>query len=264
MKKSILFICVFILAVPILAHEFWLQPEKFIFQPGEIINIRFWVGEDFDGTNWSGSHEKVNSLQLYLDDITDDISDQVTDEKGDSLQLSIFDEGTPMITFNSANSFIQLDSAKFNTYLKEDGLNSTLEYRAAHNETDSSGREFYQRSVKTLVQVGDKRSNISHATNLPLDIIPAANPYTVKNNDTLSVKVLFKNQPLANQLVNVWQRVNGKTSKQEYRTNSKGGLSFEISASGKWMVSTVKMIHLDNDPKANWQSYWGSCTWGYE
>jgi len=247
-----------------MAHEFWLQPEKFIYRPGEIINIRFWVGEDFDGANWSGSHDKINSLQLYLDDITDDISDQVSDEKGDSLQLSIFDEGTPMITFNSANSFIQLDSAKFNAYLKEDGLNNAFEYRTAHNETDSAGREFYQRSVKTLVQVGDKRSNISHPTNLPLDIIPAANPYALKNNDTLSVKLLFKNQPLANQLVNVWQRINGKTSKQEYRTNSKGGCNFEVAASGKWMVSTVKMIHLENDPKANWQSYWGSCTWGYE
>ena len=30
------------------------------------------------------------------------------------------------------------------------------------------------------------------------------------------------------------------------------------------MVSTVKMIRLENDAKANWQSYWGSCTWGYQ
>ena len=250
--------------LPILAHEFWLQPEKFIYQPGENINIRFWVGEDFDGSNWSGNREKVNTLQLWLDDITDDIADQVTDEKGDSLQLNIMDEGTPMITFNSANSFIQLDSAKFNAYLKEDGLTSVLEYRAAHNENDSSGRELYQRSVKTLVQVGDKKSNISHPTNLPLDIIPLTNPYTAKNNDTLAVKVLFKHQPLANQLVNVWQRINGKTTKQEYQTNNKGSLGFALSTSGKWMVSTVKMVRLDKDPKADWQSYWGSCTWGYE
>jgi hypothetical protein len=30
------------------------------------------------------------------------------------------------------------------------------------------------------------------------------------------------------------------------------------------MISTVKMERLENDPRANWQSYWGSCTWGYQ
>jgi len=246
-----------------LAHEFWLQPEKFIYQPGEAINIRFWVGEDFNGSNWSGTHDKVNSLQLYLDDVTDDIGDQVNDEKGDSLQLSILDEGTPMITFNSTNSFLSLDAVKFNAYLKEDGLQSTLDYRAAHNESDSASKEFYQRSVKTLLQIGDKKSNISHATSLPLDIIPASNPYALGNNDSLSVRILFKKQPLANQLVNVWQRLNNKTTKTEYQTNEKGSIRFAVSTSGKWMISTVKMIHLDQDSAANWQSYWGSCTWGY-
>ena len=264
MKKSLLLVIISLFVFPLLAHEFWLQPEKFMYQPGESINVRFWVGEDFDGTNWGGNRDKVKSLRLYLDDLTDDIEDQVSDETGDSLQLSIMDEGTPMITFNSANSFIQLDSAKFNGYLKEDGLQTAIDYRAAHNQNDSAGREFYQRSVKTLVQVGDKKSNISHATNLPLDIIPLTNPYASKDNDTISVKVLFKNQPLTNQLVNVWQRLNGKTSKQEYQTNEKGCLSFAVTTTGKWMVSTVKMIHLENEPKADWQSFWGSCTWGYE
>ncbi len=264
MKKALLLIIISLFVVPMLAHEFWLQPEKFIYQPGENINVRFWVGEDFNGENWSGNRDKVNTLQIYLDDMTDDIADQVNDEKGDSLQLNLMDEGTAIIAFNSNNSFIQLDSAKFNDYLKEDGLQSAIDYRTAHNETDSMGREFYQRSVKTLIQVGDKKSNISHATNLPLDIIPSANPYGLKDNDSLSAKILFKKQPLANQLVNVWHRLNGKTTHQQYQTNNKGIITFAVATTGKWMISTVKMLHLDDDPKANWQSFWGSCTWGYE
>ncbi len=264
MRKIIIFITLLLLMFPILAHEFWLQPDKFIYQPGDNINLHFWVGEDFDGENWSGNHAKINSLRLYMDGMTDDLAGQVSDAPGDSLRLSIFDEGTAIIAFNSNNSFIQLDAAKFNGYLKEDGLNNTIGYRTEHNETDSAGKEFYQRSVKTLIQVGDKKSNISRQTNLPLDIIPAANPYTLNSNDSLTVKLLFKKQPLVNQLVNVWQRNNNKTTKQECQTNDKGEIVFPLFTEGKWMVSTVKMIHLDNDPKANWQSFWGSCTWGYE
>ena len=264
MKKALLIIVITFFVSSILAHEFWLQPEKFIYKPGENINIRFWVGEDFDGSNWSGNRDKVKKLQLHLDDITDDISEQVTDEKGDSLQLNIFDESTPMITFNSANSFIRLDSAKFNAYLEEDGLTAALDYRKAHQEMDSAGTEYYQRSVKTLLQVGGKKSNISRATGLPLDIIPLSNPYALASTDTLAVKILFQQKPLANQLVNVWQRVDGKTTRTRYHTDTKGGLRFVVFTSGKWMVSTVQMLHLENEPAAHWQSYWGSCTWGYE
>ncbi len=264
MKKAFLFFTITILMLPLLAHEFWLQPERFIYQPGDSINIRFWVGEDFDGVNWGGNHEKIASLQLWLNDIKDDISNQVSNEKGDSLQLTIFDEGSPMVTFNSVNSYIELDSTKFTAYLKEDGLTGALAYRVAHHETGVAGREFYQRSVKTLVQVGDKKGNVSHPTGLPLDIVPLANPYALKNKDSLTVKVLFNNKPLASQLVNVWHRQHGQTTRQAYQTNQQGKLSFLLSTTGKWMVSAVNMIHNNDTSKADWQSYWGSCTWGYE
>lgn len=264
MRKIILFSTLFFLVFPILAHEFWLQPDKFMHQPGEAINIRFWVGEDFDGSNWGGNRAKINRLHLYMNGIVDDLADQVSDEQGDSLQLSIHDEGTAMIAFNSTNSFIQLDAAKFNAYLKEDGLNNAADYRNTHNENDSAGKEFYQRSVKTLVQVGGKKSNISFLANLPIDIIPAINPYTLKNNDSLRVKILFNKRPLVKQLVNVWQRNNNQTTRHQYFTNNKAEVIFPVLTAGKWMVSTVKMNRLENDAKANWQSYWGSCTWGYQ
>jgi uncharacterized GH25 family protein len=75
--------------------------------------------------------------------------------------------------------------------------------------------------------------------------------------------VLFNKQPLSNQLIKIWHRVNGQTVKEEMHTNEKGEISFTISTTGKWMVSTVNMIRLQNDT-AQWQSYWGSCTWGYQ
>jgi uncharacterized GH25 family protein len=58
-------------------------------------------------------------------------------------------------------------------------------------------------------------------------------------------------------------------AKQEMSTDENGEVSFLTETSGEWMVSCVKMIRLENDPKADptaigWQSYWGSCTWGYE
>jgi len=264
MKKPVLLLIVSFLVIPLLGHEFWLQPEKFIYQRGEPINIRFWVGENFEGENWSGNHDKINSLRLYLGNVWDDLTDQVSDEKGDSIQLSIYDEGTAMLTFNSNNSFIQLEAEKFNNYLKEDGLNYALSFRTDHQELDSAGREYYQRSVKTLVQVGTAIENISHPTTLPLDIVPLSNPYSLQKDDSLRISVYFKKQLLKSQLLKVWHRVGEQMIKEEFTTDENGQCSLPILPTGKWMISTVKMIRLENDPLANWQSYWGSCTWGYE
>jgi uncharacterized GH25 family protein len=265
MKKYLIVIAFFITGLPILAHEFWLQPEKFIYKRGENINIRFWLGENFEGENWKGNRANTRQLTVYFKGIPDDVTDKLSEtEEGDSLQLALFDEGTAVLAFHSTNKFIQLDSAKFNDYLKEDALEKAIQYRTDHDETTSAGREYFQRNVKTIVQVGSIKENISYQTFMPLDIIPLSNPYALGNKKMISVRVLFQKKPLINHVVKVWQRYNNVTTKKEYRTDNKGEFAFLVDTRGKWMASTVEMVHLENDSTADWQSYWGSCTWGYE
>ncbi|MBL7762547.1 MAG: DUF4198 domain-containing protein [Chitinophagaceae bacterium] len=265
MKKIFSSFLLVILFTLLCSHEFWLQPEKFVYDQGECINIRFNAGENFEGENWNGDKDKVQSLDFYFDNWQDTLSPAMLSEKGDSLQLSLMDEGTAMVTFNSKNSFIELDSTKFHDYLAEDGLTNAIEYRKEHNESDSMGREFYQRSVKTILQVGKKYSNtFSQKTKLPLDIIPQSNPYKQKEGDTIAVKIYFKKEVLKNTLVKVWHRAGNKTTKLDLLSDENGEISFEMETTGEWMVSCVKMERLENDDTAQWQSYWGSCTWGYE
>ena len=265
MKKFLATIFLFIISIFLSAHEFWLQPEKFIYKRGEEMNIKFDTGENFDGENWNGDTSEIESLNFYYADVKDDLTDAMGKEKGDSIQFALVDEGTAMITFNSKNSFIELDSAKFNAYLQEDGLKETIKYRKQNNETGSAGREYNQCSVKTILQVGTVYdSTFQQQTNLPLDIIPQSNPYAIKKKKEITVKVFFQGQLLPNTLMKVWHRKKDKTTKEEYITNRDGEISFDVERTGKWMVSCVKMMRLTNDPKAQWQSYRGSCTWGYK
>jgi uncharacterized GH25 family protein len=193
------------------------------------------------------------------------LSKSISEEKGDSIELTMLDEGTNLVAFNSTNSFIEQEAEKFNEYLKEDGLYDAIEYRKRNNELDSIGREFYQRCAKTLIQVGNlKDKSYSVITGLPVDIITLTNPYSLKKEDSLSVKILFRNAPLPNALVKIWHRENDKTKKSELVSSENGEIKFPLTVSGKWMVSVVKMERLEKDTKAQWQSYWGSLTWGYE
>ena len=264
-NKSLVLICCLLGSNLFLAaHEFWLQPEKFICSRGETINIRFELGEKFRGENWTGNATRINSLNLYLNDSRDDLSDQLSAESGDSIQLAMFDEGTAMITFNSNNAFIQLKGTAFNAYLQEEGLFDAARYREMNQLADKPGKELYQRSVKTLIQVGSKTNDcFRQPTELPLDIIPLSNPYLLKNNQPLMAKLLFKKKPLVNYDVRIWHRLRDTTIMQHLKTNARGEISFPVNTNGNWMISTVKMNSISNNPSADWQSYWGSLTWGY-
>src|SRR6266496_5360650 len=252
MKKKIIF-CFLILGVlSVSAHEFWIQPDKFIYKRGETINIKFLAGENFNGENWTGDKEKIAGLRYYFDDVIDkNLDDDLGVEKGDSLQLAMLDEGTAMITLNTKNSFIDLEAGKFNEYLREDGLTETIEYRQKNGDTIKNGRENYQRSVKTIFQVGKRFTNVyKQKTDLPLDIIPAEHPYNVAKDGNFKVKVFFMGKKLKKAKIKVWHKLDNKVSQQDYMTDDEGEIKFFLSAEGEWMVSCVKMVRLQNDPQA--------------
>ena len=113
MKKKIIFLLLLFIVINVSGHEFWIQPDKFIYKRTEPINIKFLVGENFNGDNWTGNKDTINSLQLYFADVIDkNLDDNLGNDKGDSLQLAMIDEGTVMVTLNTKNSFIDLEARK--------------------------------------------------------------------------------------------------------------------------------------------------------
>lgn len=260
----------FFLPISLSSHEFWLQPNQFIYQRGEKINIRFRVSENLEEKNWTGTNQNLQMLKHYFGKVSDDLSNGISLAPGDSLQWIMEDEGTCLVACQSTNLYQELPAGKFNEYLKDYGLTEVADYRIQHNETDSAGREYYQHCAKTLFQVGKIKDNTyAVITHLPVDIIPLSNPYSLKPGDSLIVKILFRELPLANTPVKIWHRVNNQTVQHRLISNPDGKIKFPVSLSGFWMVSVVKTEQRGNTDSslhsaAEWQSYRGSLTWGYE
>ncbi|MFI5187245.1 MAG: DUF4198 domain-containing protein [Chitinophagales bacterium] len=265
MKKKIIFSLLLFFVIHVLGREFWIQPDKFIYKRTEPVNIKFLMGENFNGDNWTGDKDKINCLQLYFDDVADkNLDANFGNDPGDSLQLAMIDEGTVMIALNTKNSFVDLDAEKFNQYLKDNGLSDALEYREKNGDTVKNGHEQYQRSVKTIFQVGNNFTNIyNKKTDLPLDIIPLDHPYNVMKDGDFRLQVFFMGEKLKNTKIKIWHKLDDKVSVQDTATDEEGQVKFFLSPRGEWMVSCIKMIQLENDPQAEWQSYRGSLTWGY-
>lgn len=246
------------------AHEFWLEPVKFWLEKNEKVRIDLMVGEDYTGQRSNGHKYKIVKLDHYGEGQKRDIRSKVYGDSLSSIDMSFASEGNHLIAFNNTSKFIELQAPQFNEYLRSEGLDHVAELRAQRNDTLKAGRELYQRCVKTLIQVG-KRTDDAYAINtgMRLEITPAKNPYAQKAKGLIAFKVLFDNKPLSKALVLAWHKVDGKTTHQTIRSDKDGNASFAIDQTGKWMISTVHMVPNSDSTQADWQSYWGSYTFGF-
>jgi uncharacterized GH25 family protein len=265
MKKRIVVFTVLVLTVVLgKAHEFWLQPKKFVYAKGEEMKVDFKVGENFDGEPWDLKKHGIEKLVLYQAVKTTDLRAAIRPEAKDKLTIKLMDEGSYMLVMESKNDYIELDAEKFNTYLKDDGLEEALEQRTKTNTLDRPSREFYARFVKLIVQAGGMHDDTyKRKAGLRLEIMPGQNPYLLKPGDHLQCTVLYEGKPSPHQLVKVWNKIGNTTFVQNIYTEDDGTIRFPVSAEGTWMVSTVKMIPADK-PGADWQSLWGSLVFGIQ
>lgn len=239
------------------AHEFWLQADKFFVAVGERVKIKFMVGENFMGEPWDLKVHQVEKLELHEGTSVKDLRDSLNvDEQ--LLKLTFKEEGTKLIVMQSNSAFIELDAAKFNEYLKEDGLDDVLAFREKNKLMNKPSREFYSRHTKLFLQAGEKRDDVFRKTiGLPVEIISDKNPCALKKGDRVRFTILFNGKPFFGAKVRIWNRFDNRTTIQNIFTEKDGTIQMNISNPGHWMISVVRMVP-SKDPKADWQSYWGS------
>lgn len=260
--KKFLSVSLLFVATSLLAHEFWLMPSKFRLNLNETFNLQLFVGEDFMGDIWANRKKRLLKLVHHTNNLQKDLTALAL--KSDSLPMPLkFDtEGTHLLSMESKNSFIALEADKFNDYLVDDGIENIYELRKQKGELNKPSKELYRRCAKTLIQVGSKfDETYKKNTQMTLEIIPQKNPYQMQVGDEMIVKVLFKNKPLPNKMIVAWHKTDTeKTTHQKLKTDAEGILKMKLDKSGYWMISTVHMVEVKNNPDANYQSYWGNLT----
>lgn len=264
-KTASFFVITFLSSTLLLAHEFWLMPNKFRVKINESFALTFYVGEDFTGELWKRKKDKTLKLTHFTGKKRIDLTELSIKSDTNDIPLKFDNEGTHVVALETQNSFIALEAQKFNDYLKDDGIDNIYAVREKKGELNKPSKEFYRRCAKTLIQVGTKSDNtFEQNTGMPLEIIPMQNPYFSKIGDKFTVKVLFNGKPLTDKMIVTWNKTDiTKTRQQKLRTNADGEMTFTLDQKGQWMVSSVHMIPIVNNPEGDYQSYWGNLTFEF-
>jgi uncharacterized GH25 family protein len=265
MKKLFTVLFIFLVVTLVTAHEFWLQPKKFRYAVGEEVKIDFLVGENFTGEPWDLTKHKAEQVQVISAYGKKVLTADVKPTKENNLTYKLANEGTHLFSMNSNAAYIELEGDKFNDYLKEDGIDNIFEYRTQNNELGKPARENYTRYAKLLVQSGNKTDGdvFKRKVGQKVEIIPLANPYTLKSGDYLECEILMDGKPLPHQMVKVWSFIGNRAFLQDAYTENDGKVKFPISNTGPWMVSFVKMVKSEKKD-IDYESMWATLVFGIE
>jgi uncharacterized GH25 family protein len=255
-------------AVPALAHDYWLAPNRYRAAAGDTITIGAWVGTGFVGE----PRPFARGRALRLDCFDPDSSDLLTSGRNGDMTWSRFvarGAGGTLIAFESDFAEIVLQAEEFDEYLASEGLEEPLRIRRALGEKAGPGRERYARCAKTWI-AGESALALLVPRGLTLEIVPLANPET---SDSLEVRVLFQGKPLSGALVRAWHQPSlaegGRSAAASRdstgpvcnaRTNMNGVALLQIRSGGEWLVGVVHMVSSPAPAQADWQSYWASLT----
>ena len=269
MKKFIVLWSVLLLTSSnLIAHDMFLKLRSYIVEPNTKVTLALYNGT-FDKSENIITRDRMIDVSVVgpINQRNRINKNQWRDGWYESLlDLDLKSSGTHVIGVSTEARIIDLSAEDFNGYLIHDGILDVLEARKKSGEINQPARELYSKHVKTVIQVGDKRTD-SFNINLdyPIEIILSQNPYTLKKGDELGFQVLRNGKPVINQLVyasyagfHEHADEGSHVETATMRTNSKGFGKVAISENGEWYLRVIHMVKSDKegiDYESNWATF---------
>jgi uncharacterized GH25 family protein len=246
-----------LMAPALLAHNFWIETSTFTPAPGQRLSVRLRVGQELQGDPVPRDPSLMRRFVAVGPPGETQVPGVANTEPAGFEAFQV--PGLYTIVYDSTRLPVELDAAKFETYLKEEGLESISAARARQGKSAAGAREVFSRCAKALVAVGDGTGGgFDRVFAQRLELVAEKNPYTLRGGGALPVRLTYEGKPLAGVLVMGLQR--GRPDKVTARTDSKGRVTLKLDRPGFWLIKAVHMIPAPADAGADWESFWASLT----
>ena len=262
------------------SHDMYLKLEEYFLEPNKNAVIELFNGT-FERSDNVITRDRMLDVSLVGEGerTYPDTSAWFEKEKATYLNFTTGAAGTWVAGVSTKARDFGMSAQDFNDYLEHDGVLDMLETRKVNGTLNDSAVERYSKHVKIIFQVGKELTN-DYKTELgyPIEFIPLQNPYDIHPGHKLPVKLLFNQQPLANQLVYVGSKAaakehthDGHTHSHEgetdhehdellqLRTDNQGLIEVPISSQGVWYIRTIHLVKKDEQGLTH-ESNWATLT----
>lgn len=251
-----------ILALPVHAHEFWIDPQAYEIAPGEHIVAQLRVGSNFKGSVQSYFPQRFARFEVKMGEMVVPVEGRIGDIP--AIDMVAPAEGLAVIVHETRGDSLQYRERKlFEDFVAHKDLGNVLERHAARGLPELAFREAYTRYAKALVAVGNG-VGADAPVGMKTEIVALANPYTDDLSDGFAVRVLYQGAPRAHAQVELFARsATGEVSTSLHRTDANGVAVLPVTPGTEYLVDAVVMEDTGNDDPAAgpvWHSAWASLT----
>jgi uncharacterized GH25 family protein len=266
MKFRLAWLPLLLVATPAVAHDFWIQPERFQTAAGATLGATFLVGHGDARERW-GNNNRIVLLGDFFNGQRRDRRALLRSGGTADIRLQFVEPGLHVIGLQTNYAFSELPAARFNDYAREEGLALVLAARQRAGKSNVAGRERYSRRAKALIQVGRQTpTNQALATRpigLKLEIVPERNPYALDASRSLPVHVLYKGRRLPNATVKLTSLEKDERPVATAITDKAGRARFQVPERGSWLLNVVWAEPVQGDRRADFDTTFSSLTFGY-
>lgn len=237
------------------------MPASFETKADSPINLNLYVGQFFEGEMIPLSLEYVTAFRHVSLRGQEDLTSRLPRASKAGIKMPIVDSGSHLIAIDTHPNRVELSADKFYDYLRDEGLDDIIAMRESTGKSAAPSRERYRRHIKTLISVNSESDDSALArTGQRLEIVPLADPFRKQRGDTLDFRLFFDGKPLADALLKAWHKQDGQTTLIRARSDEAGLVHLTLPFVGTWMLSTVHMLRVTDDPAFDWESFWGNLT----
>jgi uncharacterized GH25 family protein len=246
------------------AHDFWIEPSSFRPAPGARVAVRLRVGQGFRGDPVPREPQRIERFGAVGSGGETAVPGVPgSDPAGWFLPSS---SGLVWLVYDSGHDSVELDTAKFDRYLGEEGLERIRTLRASRPSANGPVKEIFSRCAKSLLSVGGPPgtagTGYDRVLGLELELVPERNPYALKAGEDLPVRLLYHGKPLEGALVVALPKAanTAPDAKVSARSDRQGRAALRLDRPGPWLIKAVHMIPAPAGSGADWESLWASIT----
>jgi uncharacterized GH25 family protein len=247
---------------PLLAHDLYVMPDRFILKSGQDLIIELHNGDAFPDSEGPPVKERLNGTRIIGIKSPIELKDfhEIHKSLATRVPIGEIGDGSLIITASLSANSRKYDAAKFKAYLEDEGLSMVSKYRDAHGEQGQPVTELYSKFAKGLIVHGSPSNFSTQPVGLTIEIVPDVDPATLKPGASLPVHVLFEGKPMAGLTIeSTWTTgAPGKPSVVGH-TDSQGRMAIPLQT-GKCRITTGYSQRYRDQAIANWETFFATLT----
>lgn len=266
MKIAIAGLSFLLAAAPVVAHDFWIQPQRFQVAPNVAVPVTFLIGHGEARDRWR-NNARIVLIGDFFNGRRQDRRGQLRAGEPADFVTSFAQPGLHVIGMQTNYAFSELPASRFNDYARDEGLVTVIAARKREGQMNRPGRERYSRRAKAFLQVGTPTASnqllATRAIGLKLEIVPDRNPYALGASRQLPLHVLYKGRRLPNATVKLTNLDADERPVAVAVTDKAGRANFRVPASGNWLLNVIWAERVQGDRSVEFDTTFSSLTFGY-